>query len=417
MSRWLTRLRTAALSVVVAAVAAPAAIATPGAAQVAEPEEPPPPRVLVYSGTQSFRHSSIDHGNPILQRLAAETGAFTVDITEDPAAITADTLSRYDLVVWNSPSGESVDGVGVQPAQTCLDDAVDAVACTSAPFSEAQRRAVVDWSLCGGGSVGIHMAIDAWHDWPEWDELTGWVHLNHFAAGEAEVVVTSDSPIVAPFGADGSTFLLTEEYYTALPGDGPETTPAYEQLLGIGAFTDPLIELAQGALFPDRGPIAWTSSFRGANRVFITNLGHSESTWDLPAYEQHLLAGIAHVAEVRPDPACVAAIGEPPTEPPAGVPPIQGVVVSGPLAASTGDVAGFLPQTLTLPRGSSLTYASVDVPIDGAHVIISEPSGLFRSDGITTGTSAVHGVEELPPGTYPYRCQIHPAMRGTLVIT
>jgi uncharacterized protein len=396
-------------------------VALPGTAQEAPggDEEIPPPHVLVYSGTQSFRHSSIDHGNAILERLAVETGAFTVEFTEDPADLTAATLARVDLVLWNSPSGESFDGVGVQPAQACVDDAVDGTACTSAPFTGAQRDAYVAWSACGGGFVGIHMAIDAWHDWPEWDELTGWVHLNHFASGEAEVFVESASPIVAPFGPAGSSFLLSEEYYTALPGDGPEDSPAYEQLLGIGAFSNPVIEVAQGALFADRGPIAWTSSFRDANRVFITNLGHSEATWDLDPYQQHLVAGIAHVAEVRPDPACVAAIGsggggEPA---PAPLPPVQGVVFSGPLSSATGDVASFLPAELTLPRGSSLTYVSVDVPIDGAHVIVSRPSGLFRSNGITTGTSPVFGVEALPPGRYPYVCQIHPAMTGTLVIT
>ena len=36
------------------------------------------PRVLVYSGTQAYRHASIAYGNPIIQALAEETGAFTV---------------------------------------------------------------------------------------------------------------------------------------------------------------------------------------------------------------------------------------------------------------------------------------------------------------------------------------------------
>ena len=412
------RRRTRTTASVLAVATALALVASSGGALAQVVEEPPPPRVLVYGGTESFRHSSVDYGNTVLAQLAAETGAFTVEFREDPAAISAANLARFDLVLWNSPSGVSFDGVGVQPAQACVADEGDGYACTSAPFSEEQREAFIAWSECGGGSVGVHMALDAWHDWEAWDELTSWVHLNHFAPGEAEVFVQSSDPVAAPFGAEGSSFRLTEEYSTTLPGDGPQDAPQYEQLLGIGAFTDPAIEAAQGALFADRGPLAWTSSFRGQNRVFMTSLGHSDATWDLPAYREHLVAGIADVAEVRPDATCVAAIGGGPQEPPpAALPPIQGVVVSPPLAQQDDAVPGFLPQELSLPRGSTLTYVSADVPTDGAHVLVSEQRGLFKSGGVTTGRSEVVGVAALPPGTYPYVCQIHPAMRGTLTIT
>jgi hypothetical protein len=388
-----------------------------GAASAQVVEEPPsPPRMLVYSGTQSFHHGSIDHGNPILAQLAAETGAFTVEFTNDPAAINIGNLARFDLVAWNSPSGESFDGLGIQPAQACRHDALDGYACTSAPFTQEQRDQFIAWSECGGGFVGIHQALDAWHDWPEWDELTSFIFLSHFAAGEAEVFVEANDPIVAPFGAAGSMFRLNEEYYTTLPGDGPEDSPQFRKLLGIGRFTNQFTEASQGAMYPDHGPLAWTSSFRNKNRVFITNLGHSNATWDIPAFRQHLLAGIANVAEVRPEPTCVAAVGGP-GQPPAPLPPYQGVVFSPPLSAQDDAVPGFLPQELTLPRGSTLEYVSVDVPIDAAHLLVSDTPGLFRSDGITTGRSEVRGVKDLSPGRYPYRCQVHPAMSGTLIIS
>ena len=410
--------RTRSTPTLLGVVAVLALVAGSGGAVAEVDEPPPPPRVLVYGGTESYRHSSVDVGAAVLAQLAAETGAFTVELREDPAAISAANLARFDLVLWNSPSGVSFDGVGAQPAQGCAADEADGYACTAAPFSPQQRDEFVAWSECGGGSVGIHMALDAWHDWDAWDELTSWVQLDDVAPGEAELFVESSDPVAAPFGAEGSSFRLTEEYSTTLPGDGPQDAPQYEQLLGIGAFTDPAIEAAQGALFPDRGPVAWTSSFRGKNRVFMTSLGHSDATWDLPAYREHLLAGIAGVAEVRPDPACVGAIGGGPVEPPpAGLPPVQGVVVSPPLAQQDDAVPGFLPQELTLPRGSSLTYVSADLPTDGAHVLVSRERGLFKSGGVSTGRSEVVGVAALPPGTYPYVCQIHPAMTGTLTIS
>lgn len=277
----------------------------PSTASLAD-DDVDPPRVLVYSGTQAYRHGSIEHGNAILADLANQTEAFTVQFTEDPADLAVDTLSGYDLVLFNSPSGQRT-GFLDWPAHVCT---ATGVLCDRAPLDDAQRTAFIDWVGCGGGVVGIHQAMDAWHDWPEWDELVGMVFFSHFQAAEAEVFVTADHPTVTAFGGQGDSFLLYDEHYTFLDGEGPEDLSSdVEVVLGIGEFTDPGTELRQGAFYGDRGALAWTSTFRGQNRTFMTNLGHHTETWDMPEYQQHLLAGIAHVAEVRPDPACVTALG------------------------------------------------------------------------------------------------------------
>lgn len=266
------------------------------------------PRVLVYSATQAYRHGSIAYGNPIIQALADSTGAFTVDFTEDPGAITPRTLDNYDIVLFNSPSGMRT-GPNDFPAQTCQDTKV---LCDRPPFTPEQRTAFFDWVGCGGGIVGIHQAMDAWHDWPEWDELVGMVFLSHYANAEAEVFVTGDQPAAAAFGEVGDMFLLRDEFYTYAAGDGPmDLSSDVEPLVGIGKFTAPNIEASQGNGYADRQPMAWFSTFRGQNRTFMTNLGHNNTTWDKPEYKQHLVEGIRHVAEERPNARCVAAIPEP----------------------------------------------------------------------------------------------------------
>jgi hypothetical protein len=58
-----------------------------------------------------------------------------------------------------------------------------------------------------------------------------------------------------------------------------------------------------------RQPIAWTKTFRGASRVYYTNLGHNESTWDRADFRQSLLAGIQWVGGVRPDAECFSSGG------------------------------------------------------------------------------------------------------------
>jgi uncharacterized protein len=266
------------------------------------------PRVLVYSGTQAFRHGSIAHGNPIIKALADKTGAFTVDFTEDPGLITPRNLEKYDIILFNSPSGMRT-GTTDWPATTCQ---TTMVLCDRAPFTPEQREAFIDWIGCGGGFVGLHQAMDAWHDWPEWDELVGMVFLSHHANAEAEIFVTGGHPAAAAFGEVGHKFNLRDEFYTYAAGNGPmDLSSDVEPLVGIGQFTDPNVERNQGHAYGDRQPMAWLSTFRGQNRTFMSNLGHNNTTWDKPEFQQHLVEGIRHVAGQRPDARCVAAIPEP----------------------------------------------------------------------------------------------------------
>lgn len=382
-------------------------------------EEIPPPRVLVYSGTQAFRHASIPHGNGVLQTLATDTDAFTVDFTEDPAFLTLETLAGYDVVLWNSPSGPSFDSLGLQPAPTCEipTSAVDGYVCHASPFSSTQQADFIHWTSCGGGFVGIHQAMDAWHDWEAFDELVGYVSLQHAQAGEAMIHVESDSPIASPFGEEGSAFAHFDEFYTAF--EQPDALVSdFELLLSIGEFTDPDVERAQGAYYPDHAPMAWTSTFRGLNRSFTTNLGHEPATWDMPQYQASLLAGIAHVAEVRPDATCVTRGPDPADTP---LSSIRQTAISLPGANSGG--VPFTPGSygipLVIPQGTGLDYQNSDL---AAHNLVSAdtaPNGrkLFRSE-LTALQKIVPvlGVEALPPGDYAFYCEIHPAMDGALTV-
>ncbi|MFT5223643.1 MAG: plastocyanin [Glaciecola sp.] len=330
-------------------------------------------RVLVYSGTQGDRPDGADRGNDALSQLAEETGEFTIDVTDDAAAMTIETLANYDVVLWNNPSGSGA----------------------AAPFSSEQRDQIVAWTQCGGGFVGIGQALAAWSDWDSWDELVG-VVAESSSASKAKVTVLADSPITAPFGPKGASFSLAERFYAAATGQGPQDLSSdVTQLLATSA----------------QSAAAWTSTFRGNNRSFVTSLGHNAPTWDLPAFRTHVVEGIAHAAAVRPDEDCVAAIGGSTATLPVGA----AMVVFSPVASSSTNPIRYAPDTIVLSAGSSIEFVNLDTV---THTI-TDATGARRFDTgfVNLGaTATVAGLESLAPGTYDFICQLHPVMTGTITI-
>jgi Trehalose utilisation len=74
--------------------------------------------------------------------------------------------------------------------------------------------------------------------------------------------------------------------------------------------------------YEEHQPIAWKKTFRGGGRVFYNNMGHSDSTWDVPAYQTSLVEAVKWVGGKRPDAACLdstKALPAPPA-PPAAAP-------------------------------------------------------------------------------------------------
>ena len=65
-------------------------------------------RILVFSKTAGFRHSSIGVGIAAIKKLGQENG-FSVDATEDAGQFTSKNLARYRAVVFLSTTGDVLD--------------------------------------------------------------------------------------------------------------------------------------------------------------------------------------------------------------------------------------------------------------------------------------------------------------------
>ncbi len=71
----------------------------------------------------------------------------------------------------------------------------------------------------------------------------------------------------------------------------------------------------------------------------------------------------------------------------------------------------FLPKTLTVQAGQVVTFSNQD---DDAHTVTAT-DGSFDSKGLDTHAVWRHAFTS--PGTYAYFCQLHPFMKGTIVVT
>jgi type 1 glutamine amidotransferase len=266
------------------------------------------PHVVAYSQTLGFRHLSIDVAKEELRSLSHD-GRFTIEFSEDPADLSPGRLAKTDVVLWLSNT---------------------AAADRSSPFSDAQEKAYTSWMSCGGAHVGVHAAVDSYSDeaFPAFVEANGAIFAGHpltatsiaddqthghegWGEPEHEVLVRDQgSPMTSPWRGEQS-FTISEELYQ-LDRDPAEVVTDYRPLLVHGALNDPQAQVT-GKAYPgdyaDEAPIAWTGSYRGKNRTFYTNLGHSVLAWSNGRFQRHLVNGILWSAQKRPSADCLARAG------------------------------------------------------------------------------------------------------------
>ncbi len=167
-------------------------------------------------------------------------------------------LAPYDAVVFLLTTGDVLDG----PQQSAF---------------EAYIRA-------GHGYVGVHSAADTERDWPWYGRLVGAWSSGHPEIQPATIdVVTPRDDSTAALPARWSR---TDEWYGFLAN--PRTN-GVRVLLTLDEGTYLPQDWAMGA----DHPIAWKHAFEGG-RAWYTAGGHTEESYDEPAFLGHLLGGIRY---------------------------------------------------------------------------------------------------------------------------
>ncbi|MBS1975206.1 MAG: ThuA domain-containing protein, partial [Bacteroidetes bacterium] len=217
-------------------------------------------RILVFTKTAGFHHSSIPVGIRAIQDLGASNG-FNVDTTTDASLFEEDTLKKYSAIVFLNSTGDILSG--------------------------NQEIALERYIQAGGGFVGIHAASDAEYDWGWYGRMIGAYFMSHPQIQQAKLLVKDKNHPSTDSLPD--IWTRTDEWYNF-----KKISNDIHVLLTIDEKS------YEGGKNGDVHPMAWYHEFDGG-RVFYTELGHTEESYSEPLYLKHLLGGIKYaIGDNRP---------------------------------------------------------------------------------------------------------------------
>jgi cytochrome c len=219
-------------------------------------------RVLVFTKTAGFRHSSIPAAVEALRQLGARNG-FTIDATEDPGKFTDANLRRYAAVAFVLTTGDVLD--------------------------DARQAALQRYIRSGHGFVGVHSAADTEYAWPWYGRLVGAYFKSHPAIQSATLDVT-DRRHLSTAGLP-RRWARRDEWYNF-------ATNPRRAVRVLATLDEATYSPGDGAMGRDH-PIAWAHELDGG-RAWYTGGGHTEESYSEPLFRAHLLGGIRYAAGLAP---------------------------------------------------------------------------------------------------------------------
>ncbi|MFT6486194.1 MAG: type 1 glutamine amidotransferase, partial [Neolewinella sp.] len=212
--------------------------------------QPETRNALVFSKTTKYRHASIEDGKKMFIRLAEEKG-FHVDTTEDASVFTQENLSKYNLIVFLSTTGDILN--------------------------EAQQVEMERFMKAGGNWMGIHAAADTEYKWPWYNKLCGAWFLSHPKHQDATIVIDEvNHPSVKHLNESWKRF---DEWYN------------YKNIEeGINTVMHVDESSYEGGENGDFHPLAWYRDVENG-RSFYTGVGHTPESYTNQDFIAHIWGG------------------------------------------------------------------------------------------------------------------------------
>ena len=232
-------------------------------------------KILVFTKTTGFRHTSIPTALQVINQLAADNN-FEVTATEDSSVFDDDGLDEFAAVMFLLTSGDVL--------------------------SESEQVGFENFIRNGGGFVGVHSATDTEYENTFYTSVVGAQFHSHPLMNQ-EATLRVEIPVHPSTQHLNSNWLIAnEEYYSFdrnLRGEVRALVNIDEDSYIPTPNTrcnpsTPDWPLGFNGYMGDH-PISWCHD-KYAGQAWYTALGHEPDTFVDPDFQTHLLNGILTVA-------------------------------------------------------------------------------------------------------------------------
>lgn len=240
-------------------------------------------KLLVFSVTNGFRHSSIEIGRKALAMMGEKTGAYEAVVSDDLANFEPEKIGEFDAICFLNTTGSVFAPKDVNK----LPEAEKKAALERA---ERLKKSFMDHIKGGAGFVGIHSATDTFYDWAEYGEMINGYFSGHPWGSGTPVSIKvepgqENHPLVAHL--EGKNLEFKEEIYQL---KDPYDSKAVDMLLRLDTEKSPMDLKGINRKDKDFG-VSWIRDW-GKGRVFYCSLGHNEHIYQNEKVLQIYLAGI-----------------------------------------------------------------------------------------------------------------------------
>lgn len=212
------------------------------------------PRILIFSKTAGYHHTSIPEGIKAIRKLGEQNG-FACDTTTDSLQFNKKNLKKYAAVIFLNTTGNVLN--------------------------DRQQRAFEEYIRSGKGYVGIHAATDTEYDWPWYNQLAGAYFSSH--PKQQQAIVQVKDPSFKGISALPAQWSRWDEWYNF-------KDTHWDKVSVLLTLDEKSIE---GGKNGDFHPVSWYREFDGG-RSFYTAMGHTDETYQDSLFLGHLLGGIQY---------------------------------------------------------------------------------------------------------------------------
>jgi type 1 glutamine amidotransferase len=215
--------------------------------------------ILILGAAKGWQHDSISDAMVTIRDMGKETGMWDAHlrtdyqwITKGDAGTNGKNLTKFDALVFVNTTGKM-------------------------ELTDAQKADLLSFVRDEGkGFVGVHAALDANYDWPEYAEMIGgWFDQHPWNTFDAPIVL--EDPTFPAVRHLPRAFMKRDEIYQAKQWSRDKVNVLLRlDETKLNYENNPRIHRA------DRDfAVAWAKMF-GKGRVFYSTLGHTNESWSDP---------------------------------------------------------------------------------------------------------------------------------------